>query len=51
MRRKHRSGCNGAWVAIIIGIIILLGLILPPAFWWILCASAFVCGGILLLQR
>lgn len=51
MRRNRGGACTGAWVAIAIGIIILLGLVLPPAFWWLLCASAFVCGGILLLRR
>ena len=51
MRRKRGCPCSGAWIAIIIGIIILLGLVLPTAFWWLLCGSAFVCGGILLLRR
>jgi len=49
--RRNRRCCNGAWISIIIGVLILFGLILPSGFWWLLCASAFVCGGILLLQR
>ncbi len=51
MRRNRRNCCSSAWLAIILGCIILLGLILPAAFWWLLCGSAFVCGGILLLRR
>lgn len=47
----RRRCCGGPWLAITIGILILFGLVLPTAFWWILCASAFICGGILLLRR
>lgn len=49
--RRNRRNCGGAWLSIFIGCLILLGLVLPAAFWWLLCGAAFVCGGLLLLRR
>jgi hypothetical protein len=48
LRRKR--GCLAAWLAIIVGGIILLALILPSWFWWLVCGGALVCGGLWLLR-
>ncbi len=40
-----------AWAAVILGVFILLILILPRWFWWLLCGGALVAGGIALLRR
>ena len=51
MRRKpccRGRGCS--YAAIVLGIIILLGLILPSGVWWLICAAALICGGIMLMR-
>ncbi len=47
----RRNGSGAGWVAVIVGTIILLTLILPRWFWWLVCAGALICGGIRLLWR
>lgn len=47
--RRGRGSCVG-WIAVIIGTLILLSLILPQWFWWLVCAGALVWGGIWLLK-
>lgn len=42
---------GGACICIVVGILILLGLVVPAGFWWLLCAAAFICGGLLLFGR
>jgi hypothetical protein len=47
---RRRRGCWAAWAAIVVGVIILLALILPTWFWWLVCAGALLYGGIWLLR-
>ena len=37
--------------AVALGTFILLALILPGWFWWLVCGAALLTGGILLLRR
>ena len=43
MRRNNcgRGCCGraGGCIAIVLGVLILLGLILPAGFWWVICAA------------
>ncbi len=54
MRRNNcgRGGCGraGGYIAIAVGTLILLGLILPSGFWWVICAAALICGGIAVMR-
>lgn len=53
MRRNNcRRPCRplGGYIAIALGVLILLGLILPSGFWWIVCAAALICGGVALMR-
>lgn len=54
MRRNNcgRRPCGplSGWIAIAVGVLILLGMLLPSGFWWILCAAALICGGIAVLR-
>lgn len=54
MRRNccgpNRRGQPCGWVAVVLGMLILLGLILPEGFWWIVCAAALICGGLAILR-
>lgn len=47
---RHRRGGLWGYVAIGIGLTILLGLILPKEFWWFLVAAALIGGGIWVLR-
>lgn len=47
-RRPCGRPCG--WIAIAIGVLILLGLILPAGFWWVICAAALICGGITVMR-
>ena len=48
MRRGRR--CVWAFSAIGLGILIILGVILPGVFWWLLLAGALLTFGIWLLR-
>lgn len=53
MRRNNcRRPCGrlSGWIAIAVGVLILLGLILPSGFWWIVCAAALICGGLAVMR-
>ncbi|MGM9615668.1 MAG: hypothetical protein ACI3W7_09115 [Oscillospiraceae bacterium] len=50
MRCKKNGNFLGI-AAVAAGILILLALILPTWFWWLVCAFAFLAGGILLLRK
>ena len=47
-RRGHGSAC--AWAAIFVGGFILLALVLPTWFWWLVCGGLLVWGGAWLLR-
>lgn len=47
--RKPHGSCAG-YIAIVLGILILLGLILPSGFWWVICAATLICGGIAVMR-
>ncbi len=49
MRKKGRNSLWG-WVAVIGGALIVLALILPIWFWWLVCAALLIFGGIWLLK-
>lgn len=49
--RCKKHGNTLGFVAVAAGILILLALILPTWFWWLVCAFAFLAGGILLLRK
>ncbi len=49
MRKKGRNSLWG-WVAVIGGALIVLALILPAWFWWLVCAALLIFGGIWLLK-
>lgn len=36
--------------AVIVGVIILLGLLLPQWLWWVVCAAVLIWGGIWLMR-
>ena len=38
-------------LAIILGLVIILSLLLPSEFWWIVAAGALIWGGICLMRR
>lgn len=44
---------KGFWglLAIILGLVIILSLLLPSEFWWIVAAGALIWGGICLMRR
>ena len=44
--RGGRRGCNWGWIAILMGIVIILALILPTEFWWFMLAAALIAAGI-----
>ena len=44
-RRRLAGACMAA-----LGLVILLGMILPPGFWWVLLALALIGGGVALLR-
>lgn len=53
MRRNNCGRPCGHWggcLAIGLGVLILLGLLLPSGFWWIVSAAALICGGIAVLR-
>lgn len=47
----NKKGGFLAWTAIALGLFILGILILPTWFWWLVCGSALVLGGVLLLRK
>lgn len=47
---KRRGGLV-AWAAVALGTLILLVLILPVWFWWLICGISLLAGGVLLLRR
>ena len=48
MRRGRR--CVGAFSSIALGLLIILGVVLPGVFWWLLLAAALLALGIWLLR-
>ena len=50
MRCKKKGGF-AAWLAIAVGAFILLILVLPTWFWWLLCGCSLLAGGFLLLRK
>lgn len=48
MRRGRR--CVWAFTAIALGLLILMGVLLPSVFWWLLLAAALLALGIWLLR-
>lgn len=48
--RKRKNGNTCGWVAVTIGGIILMALILPSWFWWLVCGGLLIWGGIWLLR-
>ncbi len=49
MRKKGRGSLWG-WIAVAAGALIVLALILPVWFWWLVCAALLIFGGIWLLK-
>ena len=49
MRRRNRGGWCGC-VAVCIGATILMALILPTWFWWLVCGGLLVWGGIWMMR-
>ena len=49
MRRNGRGNFCG-YVAVIVGAFILMALILPSWFWWLVCGGLLVWGGVWLLR-
>ncbi|MCD7844418.1 MAG: hypothetical protein LUG57_00895 [Oscillospiraceae bacterium] len=49
MGKKGRGGLCG-WRAVIAGALIVMALILPAWFWWLVCAVLLVFGGVWLLK-
>ena len=49
MRRRRRGSACGC-AAVCVGTVILLALILPTWFWWLICGLLLVCGGIWMLR-
>lgn len=48
MRRGRRCFC--AAVALTLGLVILMGVLLPGVFWWLLLSGALIAVGIWLLR-
>ena len=48
MRRGRRWVC--AVTAIVLGVVIILGVLLPGVFWWMLFAAALIGFGVWLLR-
>ena len=46
----RRNGSGIAWAAVIVGGLILLGLLLPPWLWKLVCGLALAGGGFFLLR-
>ena len=49
MRRRNRGNWCGH-AAVCVGAVILLALILPTCFWWLVCGGLLVWGGIWMLR-
>lgn len=49
--RCRKKSPIAAWVAIIVGALVLLALLLPRWLWWLLSGAALIVGGILLLKK
>ena len=47
----RKNGNLVAWLAVVAGALILLGLILPRWLWWLLCGLLLLCGGICVLRK
>ncbi len=50
MRRKHCGSLLGN-ICIAAGVMIVLALILPSGFWWLLVGAGLICFGIYLDRR
>ena len=51
MRCCGKRGRALGLAAVSLGTFILLALVLPGWFWWLVCGAALLTGGILLLRR
>ena len=51
MRRRHNRGNLIGYIAIFMGLVILLSLILPPGFWWFAIGAGLVAFGLWLNSR
>lgn len=50
MRRRGKGGCTLGLVLIAVGILIILGILLPTGFWWFVLAGILIAIGVYLLR-
>ena len=50
MRRRGKGGCTLGLVLIAVGILIILGILLPTGFWWFVLAGILIAIGVCLLR-
>lgn len=50
MHRRGKGGCALGIVSIIIGVLIILGMVLPSGFWWFILGGALIAAGLCLLR-
>lgn len=50
MKRRGNRGCWYGRAAILVGAVILMALILPTWFWWLVCGGLLIGGGIWVLR-
>ena len=48
--RRNGLGRACGYAAVCVGTVILLALVLPAWFWWLVCGALLICGGVWLLR-
>ena len=52
MRGKGRGGPGAlSWILIILGVLIIMALVLPSGFWWLMLAVVLILLGLQLCKR
>lgn len=50
IRRRGNSGCILGVASIVIGVLIILAMLLPSGFWWLVLGAALIVIGLCLLK-
>ena len=48
--RRRGSGCILGVASIVIGVLIILAMVLPSGFWWLILGAALIVAGLFLLR-
>ena len=50
MRRRGRVGCIFGGALIVFGVLIILSMLLPSGFWWLILGLGLIVFGVMLLR-